>query len=229
LCGCFGVGLIPTGTADPYALRRNAIGILNIILDRKFSLSIPELIEQSLELLREKLTRPFDEVRGDVVEFIRLRFFNMLTGQGYPQDVVDAVLAAGFAEPVDALQRVRALAEMKQREDFEALAVAFKRVVNIIKGGVPETVRPELLQADCEKQLATAVARAAEEVRALVGQGDYAAALQAVAALRPPVDAFFDGVMVMAEDAALRTNRLALLTAVARLFEGIADFSRISD
>jgi glycyl-tRNA synthetase beta subunit len=101
-----------------------------------------------------------------VVEFIRLRFFNMLTGQGYPQDVVDAVLAAGFAEPVDALQRVRALAEMKQREDFEALAVAFKRVVNIIKGGVPETVRPELLQADCEKQLAAAVARAAEEVRA---------------------------------------------------------------
>lgn len=229
LCGCFGVGLIPTGTADPYALRRNAIGILNIILDRKFRLSIPELIEQSLELLREKLTRPFDEVRGDVVEFIRLRFFNMLTGQGYPQDVVDAVLAAGFAEPVDALQRVRALAEMKQREDFEALAVAFKRVVNIIKGGVPETVRPELLQADCEKQLAAAVERAAEEVRALVGQGDYAAALQAVAALRPPVDAFFDGVMVMAEDAALRTNRLALLTAVARLFEGIADFSRISD
>ncbi|MDO3378775.1 glycine--tRNA ligase subunit beta [Geoalkalibacter halelectricus] len=229
LCGCFGVGLIPTGTADPYALRRNAIGILNIILDRGLALSVPALVAQSLELLRAKLTRPAEEVRGEVIEFIRLRFLNMLTGQGYPQDVVDAVLAAGFVEPVDALQRVKALAEMKRRADFEPLAVAFKRVVNIIKGGVPDPVRPELLEAACEKQLADAVARAAEEVRALVARGDYAAALQVIAGLRAPVDAYFDGVMVMAEDVAVRTNRLALLTQVARLFEGIADFSRISE
>lgn len=229
ICGCFGVGLIPTGTADPYALRRNAIGILNIILDRQLALSVPGLVAQSLDLLKEKLTRPLVEVRGDVVEFIRLRFFNMLTSQGYPQDVVDAVLSAGFDAPVDALQRVQALAEMKQREDFEALATAFKRVVNIIKGGVTEAVRSELFQADCEKQLAAAIERASGEVRQRVGQGDYAGALKAIAALREPVDAFFDGVMVMAEDQAVRTNRLALLTAVARLFEGIADFSRISD
>lgn len=229
LCGCFGVGLIPTGTADPYALRRNAIGILNIILDRGLRLSIPALVGQSLDLLREKLTRSLEEVRAEVLEFIRLRFFNMLTSQGHPQDVVDAVLAAGFVEPVDAVRRVQALTEMKRRADFEALAVAFKRVVNIIKGGVPEAVRVELLQADCEKQLHAAVQQARGEVRTLVDRGDYAGALRAIAALRGPVDAFFDGVMVMAEDAAVRTNRLALLTAVAHLFEGIADFSRISD
>ncbi len=229
VCGCFGVGLIPTGTADPYALRRNAIGILTIILDRGLKISIPELVGQSLELLAAKLTRPAGEVRRDVIEFIRLRFFNMLAGQGYSQDVVDAVLCASFSEPVDALQRVRALAAMKQRDDFEALAVAFKRVVNIIKGGVSEPVRPELLQAASEKALAAAVARVEGEVAQLVNRGDYAAALRAIAALRGPVDEFFEGVMVMAEEPALRTNRLALLTAVARMFQGIADFSRISD
>jgi len=229
ICGCFGVGLIPTGTADPYALRRNAIGILNIVLDRDLRLSVAELVDRSLALLEPKLQRPMDEVRRDVIEFIRLRFFNMLTGQGFAHDVVDAVLAEAFNDPVDALQRVKALAEMKQRQDFDALAVAFKRVVNIIKGGVDSAVRVELFEAACEKDLAEAVSNVSNQVQRQVENGDYAGALQSIAGLRAPVDAFFEGVMVMAEDEAVRNNRLALLTSVARLFQGIADFSRISD
>jgi len=229
ICGCFGVGLIPTGTADPYALRRNAIGILNIVLDRGLRLSVAELVDRSLALLEPKLQRPRDEVRRDVIEFIRLRFFNMLTGQGFAHDVVDAVLAEAFNDPVDALQRVKALAEMKQRQDFDALAVAFKRVVNIIKGGVDSAVRVELFEAACEKDLAEAVSNVSNQVQRQVENGDYAGALQSIAGLRAPVDAFFEGVMVMAEDEAVRNNRLALLTSVARLFQGIADFSRISD
>jgi len=229
ICGCFGVGLIPTGTADPYALRRSAIGILNIILDRGYRLSLPQLIETSVGLLEAKLSRPANEVSGEVVEFVRLRFVNMLTGQGYPADVVDAVLAAGFDDPVDALARVRALTELKGREDFQAIAVAFKRVVNIIKGGVTEPVNETLFEADSEKTLWQALRQTRGKVAGLVADGEYAAALQAIAGLREPVDRFFDGVMVMADDAAVKTNRLALLTSAAGLFKGIADFARIAD
>jgi len=229
LCGCFGVGLIPTGTADPYALRRSAIGILNIILDRGYRLSVPELVARSVGLLEAKLTRPAAEVVADVVEFIRLRLVNLLTGQGQAADVVDAVLAAGFDDPVDAVARVRALAELKGRTDFEPLAVAFKRVVNIIKGGVAAPIEPKLFEADCEKTLHTALRQAQGEVAGLVAEGDYPAALKAIARLRAPVDGFFDGVMVMAKDEAVKTNRLALLTGVAGLFKGIADFSRLAD
>lgn len=229
ICGCFGVGLIPTGTADPYALRRSAIGILNIILDRGYRLSVPGLVAQSVKLLEAKLTRPAAEVQAEVIEFIRLRLVNMLTGQGFAADVVDAVLAAGFDDPVDVVARIEALAELKGREDFESLAVAFKRVVNIIKGGVDAVIEPALFEADCEQALHGALQQAQGEVVALVETGDYPAALKAIAALRAPVDAFFDGVMVMAKDEAVKTNRLALLTGVAGLFQGIADFARIAD
>ena len=228
LCGCFGVGLIPTGTADPYALRRSAIGILNIILGRGYRLSLPELVDRSLDLLTAKLSRPRPEVRADVLEFLRLRLVNLLTGQGYPQDVVDAVLSASCEDVADALARVKALAELKGREDFEPLAVAFKRVVNIIKGGVDTPVAPALFAVPCEGALHDATGQAAGQVAQAVAIGDYAAALRAIAGLRGAVDGFFEGVMVMADLDAVRINRLALLTGVARLFEGIADFSRIA-
>ncbi len=228
ICGCFGVGLIPTGSADPYALRRSAIGVLAILLDRGYRLSLVELVGKAVDLLSAKLTRPADEVKKDVVEFIRLRFVNMLTGQGQPQDVVDAVLSASFDDVIDANERVKALAALKGREDFEPLAVAFKRVVNIIKGGVDTPVAPARFEADCEKALHAAVQDVAKKVAAATKAGDYATALQAIAGLRGAVDAFFEGVMVMAEDEAVRINRLALLTGVARLFENIADFAKIA-
>jgi glycyl-tRNA synthetase beta chain len=227
LCGCFGVGLIPTGSADPYALRRSAIGILNILLERGYRLSLPALVEENLALLGAKLTRPRDQVQAEVVEFIRLRLLNMLTQRGFPADVVEAVLAARFDDPLDALARVEALAALKGQAGFEPLAVAFKRVGNIIKGGVETPLRGELFEAGCERALADAVAQARVRVASAVAAGDYAAALQAIAVLRAPVDAFFAGVMVMAEQPEVRTNRLALLTEVGRLFEGIADFAKI--
>ena len=228
LCGCFGVGLIPTGTADPYALRRSAIGILSIILERGYALRIPELVARSVALLEAKLTRPAAEVRSDVIAFIRLRLVNMLTAQQYPQDVVDAVLSAAFEEPVDSVERVKALAALKGREDFEPLAVAFKRVVNIIKGGVEAAIDPSLFEDAVETALYSALQRVRSEVAGQVAKRDYQAALETIAGLRGPVDDFFDGVMVMAQDQAVRTNRMALLTGVAQLFAGIADFGRIS-
>jgi glycyl-tRNA synthetase beta chain len=227
ICGCFGVGLIPTGSADPYALRRNALGIINIILDRRFDLSLPVLVGNALDLLEPKLTRPREEVTGDVLKFFEDRFVNLMAAR-FPADVVDAVVAAGSDDLVDAARRIEALAALKSQAGFEPLAVAFKRVVNIIKGGVEAQVRPALFEAPCEGELHRQVEAARGAVAAQTDGGDYAAALKSIAALRPAVDAFFDGVMVMADKPDVRSNRLALLTAVGRLFERIADFSKIS-
>ena len=163
-----------------------------------------------------------------MVEFIRLRLANMLTGRNFATDVVDAVLTARFDEPNDAVARVEALAALKGAADFEPLAVAFKRVGNIIKGGVDNEVRTELFEADCERALADAIEAARQALADQVAEKDYAAALQTIARLREPVDAFFDGVMVMAEDDEIKANRLALLTQVAALFADIADFTRIA-
>ncbi|MCF6179868.1 MAG: glycine--tRNA ligase subunit beta, partial [Geopsychrobacter sp.] len=228
LCGCFCVGLIPTGTADPYALRRATIGILSIILERNYVLSIPALVKRSLELLEKKSLRPLDEVAADIIEFIRLRLVNMLTSQDYPADVVDAVLSASFNQPGDVLARVSALSQLKGREDFEPLAAAFKRVVNIIKGGVTKKVDPSLFEETCESELYEQFEQVLGGLQQQIDATDYSAALTTIAGLGPAVDAFFDGVMVMAEDEKVRTNRLALLTAVSRLFTDIADFSKIS-
>ncbi len=229
ICGCFGVGLIPTGTADPYALRRSALGILNIVLEQGYRLSLPELIRQSLALLEDKLQRSEQEVAAEVEAFVRQRFFHQLVAQGHPQDLVDAVLSANFDDPADALARVQALAAFRGRDDYQQLVVAFKRAGNIIKGGVEGPVEPALFEGDCEKQLFAALEKAAAECRRRVAASDYGTALQVVAGLGPFVDAFFEGVMVMVEDEQVRVNRLALLTAVTRLLEQIADFSRLAE
>lgn len=228
VCGCFGVGLIPTGTADPYALRRCTIGILNILIERDFRISLPTLVGQAVKQLEEKLNRSVEEVTAEVVEFIRLRFVNMLTGQGFPADVVEAVLSAEFDDVIDARQRVEALSAMKEQQDFEALAATFKRVGNIIKGGVTDAVVESVFEEECEKELFAELQRIQQDVTRLMASGDYPEVLRSIATLRPAVDAFFDGVMVMAKDEAVKTNRLALLTQVAGLFAGLADFSRIA-
>jgi glycyl-tRNA synthetase beta chain len=228
ICGCFSVGLIPTGTADPYALRRSAIGVLAIILDRGYTISIPELVAQSIELLEEKRQRPAAEIIADVVQFIRLRLVNMLAGDNYPADVIDAVLSASFAEPVDALERIKALSVLKQRDDFESLAVAFKRVGNIIKGGLDQPVDQALLSDRYEQVLFAKLQEVQADVAALVADQNYSGALDVIAGLRKPVDDFFDSVMVMVDDEAVKNNRLALLTGIAGLFRGIADFKKIA-
>lgn len=227
ICGCFGVGLIPTGSADPYALRRSAIGIINIILEREYRISLESLVDSSLELLAEKLTRPAAEVKSDVLEFFRGRFVNLMADR-YPSDGVDAAVAAGCDEMVDAAARIAAIAAFKGRDDFEPLAVAFKRVCNIVKEGVDSAVDTTLFQDDAEGALNDAFAGVKAQVASAVAGRDYLSALTEIATLRPPVDAFFDKVMVMAEDERVRINRLALLTGIARLFGGIADFSRIA-
>ncbi len=228
ICGCFSVGLIPTGTADPYALRRSAIGILAIIQDRGYAISIPDLVSKSIALLETKRQRDSAEIVADVVEFIRLRLVNMLSAKKYPTDVIDAVLSASFAEPIDALEKIKALSALKKQDGFESLSVAFKRVGNIIKAGLDQPVDESLFTEDSERILFATLQEVEENVKKNILERNYVQALEMISGLRQPVDAFFDSVMVMVDDEAVKNNRLALLTNISNLFKGIADFRRIA-
>jgi glycyl-tRNA synthetase beta chain len=227
ICGCFGVGLIPTGSADPYALRRSAIGIINIILDREYRLSLSSLIDSALTLLAPKLTRPVADVKADLLEFFRGRFVNLLADR-YPTDTVDAVVASGYDDLVDTVTRIGALAAFKSRPDFAELAVTFKRVGNIVKGDITASIDTSLFQEAAESALAADVRNVTINVAAAIEIRDYVTALTEIATLRGPVDTFFDKVMVMAEDEKVKNNRLALLSSISCLFTGIADFGKLN-
>ncbi len=227
ICGCFGVGLIPTGSADPYALRRAAIGIISIILAKGYRLSLAKYINTSLDLLGSKLTGDREKVFRDVLEFFNGRFVNLLADR-YPADAVEAVVAVAFDDLVDAAAKIEALAEFKNRPDFEPLAVAFKRVCNIVKEPVAVAVDEKLFQDSAEAELFRAFQAVNSSVATKVTKRDYLAALAEIATLRVQVDTFFDKVMVMAEDPLVRTNRLALLQEIRGLFRDIADFAKIA-
>lgn len=227
ICGCFGIGLTPTGTADPYALRRATIGIIAITLEKNYRFPLPALIGQSLALLAAKLTRPNEQLVAEVLDFFRGRFVNLLA-QDYPGDVIDAVVAADFDDLVDVRNRIAALVDFKNHPDFAPLSVAFKRIGNIIKDGSDVSVDSALFQDDAEVALYQSFQAVKGMVDANAAKGDWLEALAGIASLHGPVDTFFDRVMVMAENDLVRANRLALLAAIACLFGRIADFSRIS-
>ncbi|MFH1026533.1 MAG: glycine--tRNA ligase subunit beta [Pseudomonadota bacterium] len=227
ICGCFGVGLIPTGAADPYALRRATIGIISIILEKGYRLSLQSMINRSLELLAAKLTRPQEQVAADVHDFFRGRFVNLLAND-FAADAVDAAVSARFDDLVDVRDRIAALAAFKSHPDFEPLAGAFKRVGNIIKEGNDAPVNPALFLDPAEGCLHEAVLSAQSMVDSRVMSGEWLDALTEIATLRGPVDTFFEKVMVMADDLNVRDNRLALLTGIARMFGKVADFSKLA-
>ena len=227
ICGCFCVGLIPTGSADPYALRRSALGIINIILEKGYREPLSDLIKGSLDLLAGKSVRPQEEVHRDVLEFFRGRFVNLM-GDRFPSDAVEAVVSISFDDLVEAGAKIAALAEFRNRSDFGPLAVAFKRVCNIVKEGVDAPISEELFEDPAEGQLHRSLLQVAGRVEDALSGADYLAALTEIATLKPGVDLFFDKVMVMAQDERVRGNRLALLTGISRLFGRLADFSRLS-
>jgi glycyl-tRNA synthetase beta chain len=228
IAGCFSLGLVPTGTADPYALRRQCLGIINIILEKRYRLSLVRLTEAAVSLLQDKATRPAGEVRADVLQFFSGRLSNLLTGQGLPADAVEAVVSLGIDDLSDCASRIAALQAMKQDPHFEALAVSFKRVVNILAGRDTGPVDTGLFQHDAERALHAAHLALQDRVRECMARTAYTEALTLIAGIRESVDAFFDSVLVMDNNEAVRRNRLALLRAVSTLFTGFADFSRIA-
>lgn len=229
IVGCFGIGLLPTGTADPFGLRRQALAIIRIILEKRYPLSLVQMIEESARLLKEKLERPATEVQKEVLDFFRVRYENFLLDQGYPFDVVEAALSISFDELLDAQHRVDALREARGWEDFESVLIAFKRAMNILKGITLERgIDPSSLSETPEKELYEAFLRAKGDIERSLANRDYESALQEMIKMKRPIDAFFDGVMVMVDDEKIRGNRLALLEGIGKLFLKIADFSRLS-
>ena len=229
IIGCFGVGLIPTGTSDPFALRRQTLGVIHIILGKEYRTSLQGMIRMGLEPLLEKIERPPKEVQADCLAFFRGRFVGLLTSQGYSPDVVEAVLAVQCDDLVDARARVEAVATFRGQSEFEPVTVAFKRVANILKGVDHKgQLDPTRFETPQEEALHERYQKVAGRVSTMLGEGKYKEALEQLAKLRPPVDALFDHVMVMAEDKKVRANRLALLDEIAGLFSQMADFSQLA-
>ncbi len=237
IAGMFALGLIPSGSKDPFALRRQANGVVKIIAEHRLPLSLTKLFETAREAYRgteaEKKFKSFT-YEQDIRNFFRERLeFYLRDARGFAYDVVNAVLAAGSDDVVDAIARAEAVAKVRPSEDFESISVAFKRMKNILrqaqetKKRVGEKVDPAALQDDAERPLAEALPKTAESVRQLRSEKNYEQALLEIATLRPLIDRFFDKVMVMVEDESVRANRLALLQAMLNEFSTIADFSEI--
>jgi glycyl-tRNA synthetase beta chain len=229
IVGCFGVGLIPTGTADPFGLRRQALGIIRIILEKRYSISLIGLIEECEKQLKGKIERPFDEVKEGVLDFFRARYQNLLLDQGYPFDVIQAVISTTFDELVDVQHRIDALRTAKDWKDFESIVIGFKRAMNILKGSPSKReMSSSLFTESAEKSLYQSFLKVKESINRFLNQKDYEGVLFEMTQMKKPIDEFFDGVMVMVEEEAIRNNRLALLDEIGRLFLRIADFSKLT-
>jgi glycyl-tRNA synthetase beta chain len=235
IVGCFSVGVVPTGSSDPFALRRAALGIVKIILEKKLYVSLTSFIGSAAKAL---LTHPpkkavTSQQEQQVLEFVleRARFV-LREKSGYAYDEVNAVLRAGSDDLVDVEKRLKALKAIRKTKNFEPLAVSFKRIRRILeKAELPSgvhPVQPGLFEKDAERELYAAVRKAAGKVSDDKRAGKYQEALEEIAGLRKSVDQFFSDVMVMAENEEVRKNRLALLSEILREFTTIADFSELA-
>ena len=238
IAGMFALGMQPTGSKDPFALRRQANGVIRIVAEKKLPLRIHQLFQDARESYRgteaEKRFSTKNDPGKAIAEFVRERLeFYLRDALGFKYDVVNAVLAAGSDDVVDAVARAAALSSVRSTADFEAISIAFKRMKNILRQArearkqPSTTINANALKEDAERTLAGLLPETAKKVEALRGARDYDTALSEIAKLRPAIDQFFDQVMVMVDDENLRANRLALLETLTREFSTIADFSEI--
>ncbi len=225
--GCFSVGLIPTGAADPYALRRQAIGIINMIIGKGLDVSLDKLIDEGLELLKDKWTKDKEAIKNEIKEFFRLRLYNRLTSSGLSHDVVEAVLSSDWTQIADAVKRIDALESFKGSPNYRPLGLTIKRVMNISKDGDTERLSPDLFHDEAEKALYDFHMDSKKTINGLLEDGLYTDALTQMTKYIKPVDRFFDKVMVMVEDKGLRDNRLSLLSHINSLFLRICDFKKL--
>lgn len=225
IVGIFGIGQAPKGS-DPFALRRASLGVLRIIVEYGYNLDLVDLVAKAKSLFDDRLTN--DKVEQDVIEFMLGRFRAWYQDEGFSVDVIQAVLARHPTKPADFDQRVKAVSHFRSLEAAESLAAANKRVGNILAkfdGELAQEIDLALLQEDTEKTLAESVEVLTEALEPAFATGNYQQALNQLAELREPVDAFFDNVMVMADDEALKKNRLTLLNNLRNLFLQVADIS----
>jgi len=228
ITGIFGIGQIPTGDKDPFALRRAALGMVRIMIEKQLDLDLYQLIQSSLELHESVQTT--DALMDEIYDFIMGRLRAYYAEQGISAEQFEAVRACRPAQPIDFAKRIEAVQQFSQMPSAESLSAANKRIANILKKNtntLPETVNPALFEEAAEKMLWSELDALRETVNAHVAKRDYVAAIGDLASIRESVDAFFDDVMVMAEDPAVRQNRLALLNQIYQLFLQVADVSRL--
>jgi glycyl-tRNA synthetase beta chain len=238
IAGMFALGLVPSGSKDPFALRRAANGIVRIIAEHKLPITIGKLFSDArAEYTGTDAERRFNknfDFEASAAAFMRERLeFYLKDVRGFAYDVVNAVLAAGSDDVVDAIARAEALTQVRGSDDFTSISVAFKRTKNILRQAhetgkkIADQLDPAVYTEESEKSLANAVPEIAAKVGPLREQKNYVAALIEISRLRQPIDLFFDKVMVMVDDERVRANRLALLQTLLAEFSTIADFSEI--
>ena len=231
LAGCFGLGMMPTGAADPYALRRNALGVCRIVLEKNLTLDLADLLREAQAGYTgvEWKLEP-EEALDKLMDFFGQRLRAYWNAQGVPTLVLEAAMAPGFADIFETWRRVEALADFSREADFEASILTFKRAANIIRKQAGQElsgqIREDLLEGEAEKAFWTALQGVEPEWARLAEAGDYPKMLALLGVLRPVVDGFFDGVMVMCDDEALRTNRLNLLQRLVTTLGRVADFGK---
>ena len=230
LVGCFGVGLIPTGSKDPFALRRTALGIVNIIINANINISLKELVNVSLDALQADQVLKADraKVEADVLEFLKQRMINVFTDMKYRKDIVLAVLDRDADNITNALEIVKVISEKLALNKLEALLQVAKRVTNIItKGNNNVTVKEKLFKEEIEKTLFAEAKKIAEEAEKSIKENEYADYFEKIISLVPTIDKYFEAVIVMDEDKNIRENRINQLTFIKNLFDRIAYLNKI--
>ena len=227
IAGCISVGLIPSGSEDPYGLRRHALGILQIILEKGWQFSFQTLIEDSLNLIAEKAKLDQNEIKKHIEDLFSQRYKTLLNGKGFHYDAIDSVLSTGMDSVLDVRAKVEALTDLKKQPYFEPLAIAFKRVASILSKKVDGEVDPGLLNELAEKKLYEEYLKIRNPVFDYIEKKEFSKALEKIGEIKPAVDDFFDNVMVMVDDSALCENRMCLLRDISILFSDLADFSKI--
>ncbi len=224
LAGCFSAGLVPSGSEDPYALRRQAQAVLSILLERGFHLDLERAMRSALEAYAFLANA---EAAGQLAEFMAQRLRHLLLNQGYPYDLVGAVLGLSLRDPSDARERLRALAAAREAGDLSRLYTAFERCYNLSLKGEGPALDESRLETEPERELHSRAVWAQQPLRDALDGSDFPAALKVLGELAPAVDRLFSETFIMVEDEAVRSNRLALLAEVVSLFAEMADFSQV--
>lgn len=227
LVGYFGLDLIPSGSEDPYALRRCATGLARIFLEKKIDVSLSALIEKAAGLFDGKLVLDLENLRSKLVDFIGQRLYQILIDRGYKQDLVSCVISSGFDEIGGFAIRIRAISEFIERPESKQLIVAFKRPYNIAAGWQSRQVDESRFEREEESELWAALKDVEAKVERLIGKKEFRSALLNLTQLTAPINRFFENVMVMVDDEAVRGNRLGLMRRIADLFLKLGDFSKL--
>ena len=227
IIGCIAVGLLPSGSEDPYGLRRHSLGIIQIIISQNWQVSLDALIQKGINLLKDKTKLTSDEIHMHTQVLFSQRYKTILIGEEYSYDAIDAVLSANIDSLVDVRQKVVALSDLKKQPYFEPLAITFRRVVSILNEESDGDIQTSLLSEPAEKKLYDEYRRVKEPVENHLSKKQFPQALEKIVEIKETVDEFFEHIMVMTKEDELRKNRLRLLKHISLLFSNIADFSKI--